>query len=517
VLAQLYDHIKQKARVTSNPETEELEGSLSLFTRRAWPIIDPADYLHNWHIDCLSEHLEAVSLGQIKRLLINIPPRYMKSIQVSVMWPTWTWAKRPESKWIFTSYAQSLSTKHSVDRRLILQSDWYRKNWGDRFYLLGDQNVKSEYQNNKNGVMVATSVGGTVTGKGADYIVVDDPHNPEEVDSDTIRSGVIEYFRRTLPTRLNNKKTGAIVVVMQRLHEQDLSGHIIEQGGYEHLKLPAESEKRIIVHYPVTGREKVREAGELLWPEREGPDEIAAVKRALGSFNYGAQYGQDPRPSEGGMFKRIWWRYWCHEGQELPPVEVRIGSNVTYILPEVLPKRLDEQIQSWDCSFKDSDGSDFVCGQVWGRWKANKYLIDQTKDRMDIIRTMDEIVAWRAKYPRARAVLVEDKANGPAVIQMLKRKVSGMIPVNPQGGKVARASAVAPEAEAGNVYLPHPLIAPWVTDFINNCAGFPNVVNDDDVDAFTQAMNRLMYNSSHHEEGYDDEPDYGSSFGRTGY
>lgn len=515
-LAKLFDHIRQQARTKTNAEAEVLEESLSDYIRQAWPIIDPADYMHNWHIDCIAEHLEAVTAGQIRRLLINIPPRYMKSIETTIAWPTWVWTRRPEMKWIFTSYAQSLSTKHSQDRRLILQSDWYRKNWGDKFYLLDGQNRQDEYQNNRNGSMFATSIGGAVTGKGADVIVVDDPHDPLKAESDALRSTAIEYFRKTLPTRLNNKKTGAIVVVMQRLHEKDVSGYVLEQGGYTHLKLPAEVEKRTVVHFPMSCREIVREPGSLLWPEREGPDEIAAIKKELGSYAYSGQYGQDPTPSEGGMFKRQWWRFWCHPGQEFPPVEIKSGSKFIYIEPEPLPKRLDQQIQSWDCTFKDSDGSDFVCGQVWGRFKANKYLLDQKKDRMDIIKTMESIVDFRTKFPRARAVLVEDKANGPAVIQMLRRKVSGMIPVNPEGGKIARASAVAPEVEAHNVYLPHPLIAPWVTEFINTCAGFPKVINDDEVDAMSQALNRLMYNTSGTQEEQE-EDDYEPAFGRTGY
>lgn len=519
-VGQLMDWLRQKTRMTTgNAEAEELEQSLAAYTRHAWPVVDPADYMHNWHIDCISEHLEAVTAGQIRRLLINMPPRHMKSILVSVMWPTWCWAKRPELKWLFTAYAQSLSTKHSVDRRLILQSDWFRRNWGDRFTLLGDQNVKTEYQNTKNGIMAATSIGGTITGKGGDVIVVDDPHNPVEINSDTIRGGVIEYFRKTLPSRLDNKKTGAMVVVMQRLHEGDLSGHILETGGYTHLSLPAECEKRVVVHFPRSGRDVIREQSTLLWPEREGPEELAALKRTMGSYDYGAQYQQDPTPSEGGMFQRKWWRFWVPaDGREYPPVEMRIGGKPVYFIAEPLPPRLDQQIQSWDCTFKDSDGSDYVAGQVWGRKQANKYLLDQVKDRMDIIRTMEEIQRFRAKYPKARLVLVEDKANGPAVIQMLRRKVSGMVAVNPEGGKVARASAVTPEIEAGNVYLPHPSLFPWVTDFINTFAGFPAVLHDDEVDAATQALNRLMYNTadtSEYEEDY--EPDYGSSFGRTGY
>lgn len=494
-LAQLYDHIKQKARVTHNDEgAAELERSLSAYTRQAWPIIDPADYMHNWHIDCISEYLQAVTSGQIRRLLVNIPPRYMKSILGSVTWPTWSWARRPESKWLFTSYAQSLSSKHSVDRRLILQSDWYRRKWGDRFYLLGDQNVKTEYQNSKNGVMIATSIGGTITGKGGDYIVVDDPHNPEEIDSDTIRTGVIEYFRRTLPSRLNNKKTGAIVVIMQRLHEQDLSGHIIEAGGYEHLRLPAEADRRVIVHFPQSGRSFIRESGALLWPEREGPEEIDAVKRALGSYNYAAQYGQEPSAAAGGTFKRWWWRYWHRPGEPLPPVEVKMpDGSLRHIHPVPLPAKFEEQLQSWDCAFKDEADSDYVVGQAWGRLQADKYLLDQFREQADIIATMDAIVRMTAKFPKATTKLVEDKANGTAVVQMLRRRIGGMIPVEPEGGKIARANAVAPEVEAGNVYLPHPHIAPWVPRFVDVFASFPKVANDDEVDAFSQAVKRMMY------------------------
>jgi len=494
-LAHLYDHIRQKARVTQSDEgTEELERSLSVYTRQAWPIIDPADYLHNWHIDCISEYLEAASVGQIKRLLINLPPRNMKSIITSVSWPTWVWAKRPETKWLFTSYAQSLSTKLSVDRRLILQSDWYRRKWGDKFFLLGDQNVKTEYQNNKNGVMVATSIGGTITGKGGDFIVVDDPHNPEEIDSETIRNGVIEYFRRTLPSRLNDKKTGVIVVVMQRLHEKDLSGHIIEAGGYEHLQLPAEVSKRTVIHFPVSGRMKIREKGDILWPEREGKPELEALKRALGSYNYSAQYEQDPSAAEGGTFKRWWWRYWHYPDRPLPPVEVKLPDG-TYqqIHPVPLPGKFDEQLQSWDCAFKDDKDNDYVVGQVWARLQADKFLLDQFKDHADIIKTMEAIVKMTAKHPKATLKLIEDKANGSAVIQMLRRKIGGLVPVEPEGGKIARANAVAPEVESGNVFLPHPAIAPWVDSFINVFASFPKVANDDEVDAASQALKRMMF------------------------
>lgn len=298
--------------------------SLSRYIREAWQVIEPGtEYLHNWHIDAISEYLTAVTQGQILRLLINMPPRYMKSISVSVMWPTWSWIDRPSSRWIFASYSQSLSTKHSVDRRTIIQSDWYRSHWGDLYNLTSDQNVKTEYQNDKRGVMVATSVGGTATGKGGDFIIVDDPHNPKEAQSDIQREAAITFFDQTLSTRLDNKKTGAIVVVMQRLHERDLSGHILERGGYEHLCLPAEAEKRTVIRMPVSLKEIIREERGLLWPEREGPQEIAGQKISLGSYGYAGQYQQRPSPAEGGILKRYWWRFWCYPGHTLPPVTVK--------------------------------------------------------------------------------------------------------------------------------------------------------------------------------------------------
>jgi Uncharacterized protein conserved in bacteria len=235
---------------------ELAERKLADFIRQAWHVIEPATpYLHNWHIDLICEYLEAVSAGQITRLIINIPPRYMKSIAVSVMWPVWEWIRHPETRWIFASYSQSLSTKHSVDRRTIIQSDWYQSRWGDRFKLVEDHNLKTEFLNDKRGHMIATSVGGTSTGKGGNRLVVDDPLNPKEAASDVLRERANTWFDQTFYSRLDDKKTGAIVVIMQRLHEKDLTGHLLEQGGeWEHLCLPAIAEDRQVIHFPMSGR-----------------------------------------------------------------------------------------------------------------------------------------------------------------------------------------------------------------------------------------------------------------------
>jgi predicted phage terminase large subunit-like protein len=277
---------------------------------------------------------------------------------------------------------------------------------------------------------------------------------------------------------------------MQRCHQQDLSGHLLEQGGWEHLCLPAEFEGPGCV--TSIGWSDPRSAqGELLWAERFGPVEIESLKVSLGSYAAAGQLQQRPSPAGGGLFKRHWFRYWQPRGANLPPVSVRLpDGTVTLITAVEVPHRVAEQIQSWDCAFKDLDTSDYVVGQVWARLGAAFFLGDQVRGRMDCPTTVKAVRELSEKWPRTVAKLIEDKANGSAVIQMLAKEIPGLLPVTPQGGKVARAAAVSPLIEAGNVYLPHPLYAPWVNDFIGECAAFPNGSHDDQVDAMTQALLR---------------------------
>ena len=233
------------------------------------------------------------------------------------------------------------------------------------------------------------------------------------------------------------------------------------------------------------------ERGELLWPERFGPDEMTSLKRSLGSYPAAGQSQQRPAPAEGGLHKRHWWRFWQPQGADLPPVVVRYPDGSLRPVEAVeLPAAVEEQMQSWDCAFKDLETSDYVVGQVWARLGADCFLLDQVRDRMDCPTTVRSVRELTAKWPYTFAKLVEDKANGPAVIQMLQHEIAGIIPVNPQGGKMTRAAAVSPLVEAGNIYLPHPQHAPWVEEFIEECAAFPNGAHDDQVDAATQALLR---------------------------
>jgi predicted phage terminase large subunit-like protein len=271
-----------------------------------------------------------------------------------------------------------------------------------------------------------------------------------------------------MSTRVNDPKTAAKVIIMQRVHEADLSGHILAQGGYEHLCLPAEYEGG----KGVTGigwRDPRREVGELLWPERFGPVEIADLKLRMGSYAAAGQLQQRPSPAEGGIFKRSWWRRYDAIGLE--------GW---------------EMIQSWDLAFKDTAHSSYVVGQVWARSEGYFCLVDQVRRKMTFPETLRAFRELSAKYPQCQAKLVEDKANGPALIQTLQREIAGIIPVEPDGSKQARAHAVSWLIEAGNVYLPQSTVAPWVEEFIEECAAFPKGAYSDQVDCCTQALSRLL-------------------------
>jgi hypothetical protein len=348
-------------------DSERAVRSLREFVRQAWIIVEPSTpFVPGFHIDAIIDHLEAVTRGQIRNLLINVPPRHMKSLLVSVFWPAWEWIIHPERRWLYSSYAASLSIRDSVKFRRLIESPWYHSRWGDRFDLTSDQNTKVRVDNSRSGYRIATSVGGSATGEGGDRIVCDDPHNVQEVESDSVRKGTLDWWDVVMSTRVNNPKTSAMVMVMQRCHQQDLSGHLLEQGGWEHLCLPAEyegptratsigfSDPRTIV-------------GELLWKQRFGPQEIEDLKRKLGSYAAAGQLQQRPSPLGGGILKRHWWRYFQPHGHNFPPVIVSLPNGTLMSIPAInAPTYVDEQLQSWDCSFKNLETSDYVVGQAWG-------------------------------------------------------------------------------------------------------------------------------------------------------
>src|SRR5580704_2591354 len=364
-------------------EREYATRSLREFVRQAWQVVEPfTPFVPGWHIDAITDHLEAVTRGDIRNLLINVPPRHMKSLLVSVFWPAWEWILHPERRWLHSSYASSLSIRDSVKCRRLIESPWYRARWGYAFSLTGDQNAKMRFDNDRSGYRLSTSVGGSVTGEGGDRIVCDDPHKVDEVESDAVRKTAIDWWDVAMSTRVNDPKTSAMVIVMQRCHQRDLSGHLLEKGNFEHLRLPAEFEEPKCVT-SIGWSDPREQPGELLWPERFGPKEIADLKVSLGSYAAAGQLQQRPSPAGGGIIKRWWFKFWQPPGANLPPVIVQLPDGSTRSDVAIEVGTVEEQAQSWDCTFKDLETSDYVVGQVWGRVGASYVLLDQVRARMD--------------------------------------------------------------------------------------------------------------------------------------
>ncbi len=449
------------------------ERYLPEFIRQAWPVIEPGtQYVDGWHIHLIGEYLQAVNEGQIKRLIINIPPRFMKSIEATVCYPVWTWIKAPEKRFIKVSYSDNLSRKHNVLARDIIRSPWYQANWGDRFCLKDDTNRQTEFKNDSHGMMYSTSTGGSLTGEGGDVIIVDDPQNPLMANSETERQASINFFKNTLQTRLNDPKNGAIIIIMQRLHENDLTGYILsEQLGYDHICLPAIAEQRTVVTFPISGKEIIREEGDVLNPDRFGAEILDGLKKSMGSSQFAGQFQQTPAPAEGVIFKREWL------GNFFKPA----GAPHQTIL-----------IQSWDMAFTKSEGSAKVAGFVMGRSGSSIYIHDLVNDKMSFTESVAAVRTLSGKWPRARAKVVENKANGPAIVDLLKKEIPGMVEFNPKGSKEERAISVTPYFEAGNIWFPDPATHPWVEDLIRDLLIFPKGTYKDTVDALVQGILYLM-------------------------
>jgi len=448
-------------------EREKCSRDFYFYFKRAWEIVEPkTPLLENWHHELIAEYLTACYLRQIKKLIINIPPRYAKSNLATVIFPTWVWINDPEERFLFTSYSSGLSTMHSLHRRNILESKWYHARWGNIFRMATDQNVKTEYENDKRGRMIATSMAGTATGKGGNFLMIDDPHDTTRAESTVKRESDILEFDQKFSTRLDDKERGIIIIIMQRLHTNDLTGHCLEQGDWEHLKVPCEAHEKTTIIFPISGKKIVRKEGEILHPAREDRKALAKQKKSLGSYGYASQYQQLPSPREGGILKRHYWQRY-----------------------NVLPTRFEEIIDSWDFSFKKLTDSSMVCGTVWGRVKANKYLIHLVMRKMGFADSLKAILNMRVLYPKIERSIVEDKANGSAIIETAKNSITGILAFNPQGSKEERAAAIEPQCESGNVFLPTKEFASFdVQAYIDNLANFPNAKYSDDVDSTTMAL-----------------------------
>lgn len=478
--------VERNERARARDEAAELSEDLVAFTRAAWPYYKPGSpYMHNWHIDAIAEHLVAVTSGQIRNLLITIPPRTIKSSMVSVMWPVWMWTRRPEYQFLCASYAEKLSIRDALASRRILQSIWFKQRWGRLFSLTSDQNAKTRYDNDASGYRIATSVDGTATGEGGDALIADDPHSLREIHSDVKRESVILWWDEVMPTRLNNPKTGVRIIVMQRGHENDLAGHVIRRGGYEHLSIPMEyelSKRKTVIGWSDPRKKK----GELLWPARIGEKEVAALKVDLGRYGTASQLQQRPAPEEGGIFRKQDFVLWPHD------VKLPVFRYV---------------VQSYDTAFTEKTVNDAAACVVFG-------LFAHPKKKYNCVMVLD---AWgeRLEYPQLRRkvkldfkaiygekdtasrvdiVLVEEKGSGITLLQDLRMLGVPASGYNPgKADKITRAHAATPFVEAGRVYLMESgktrgQPVSWTDELMSQLMSFPNALHDDSVDAFTQAL-----------------------------
>jgi predicted phage terminase large subunit-like protein len=445
--------------------------------------VDAVKPRYQWYRHCvtLAEALQGVADGTITRLMVFEPPRHGKSEEVSRLFTGYYLERHPE-RWVgLAAYAAGLAFTLSRNAR---------DNYVHAGNALNEGAAGVEHwETAAGGGMWAAGVGGPITGKGAHLLIVDDPvKNDEEAQSETIREKHKDWWRSTFYTRA--EPNAAIIVVQTRWHEDDLSGWLLAEEsaddgetaeGWHILNLPAIAEPEAPKFPPTCViLPDWRQPGEPLCPERYTLARLTKIAKKVGSRVWEALFQQRPSAAAGVVFKRKWWKFYT-----TPDRPDLLDEDVV-----MLPAK-GRDILSWDMSFKDTDGTDYVSGQAWRRLNDRFYLLDRVKERMSFTAACTAVMGMAGKWPTARGKYVEDKANGAAIIDKLRRTIPGLVPVEPDGGKIARAYAVQPLAEAGNVYLPHPLIAPWVEDYIRELAAFPNGVNDDDVDATTQALNVL--------------------------
>lgn len=481
-------------------EASLLSESLYQFVRAAWHVVEPGvAFTDNWHIGVICDHLEAVARGEIRNLIVNIPPRSTKSLLISVLWPAWVWTWLPTHKWLFASYGQALAKRDAVKTRRLIQSTWYQARWGEasdwpqRFKLTSDQNEKLRYENDQLGYRISTSVGGLGTGEGGDIIVVDDPHNVEEAESDAVRSTTLTWWDETMSTRGNDPNTVRKVIVMQRVHENDLTAHCLERGGYDHLCLPMEYDP----DHPTRSSTSLgfvdprRKAGELLWPARFTVDALRALKRSLGEYGTASQLQQRPTPRGGGMFKTMHLRMYPAEAK-LPPLEF--------------------VVQSYDTAFTEKTTNDPCACTVWGVWvdrskRRNVLLLDAWNDHLRYAAVRKRLIEdWSVRYGlrdddptnpgrRADTILIENKSSGIGIIQELRAHNVPAQSYNPgNADKVARAEQALPMYELGVVWILESKHKPgqfvsWAKPFLDELGKFgPGAARDDYVDTLTQMM-----------------------------
>jgi predicted phage terminase large subunit-like protein len=449
-----------------------LAQDFSAFVRKVFETVSPGDeFLPNWHIDAMIYAAEGVIDGNVKRLITTVPPRHLKSIIFSVALPAFLLGQDPTKRIICVSYSNELTIKHALDFRVVLGSDWYRRVF-PKTVVSREKDTQIESMTTARGFRYATSLGGTLTGRGADLIVLDDPQKPDEALSEALRNSAGQWFDTTLLSRLDSKSDGAVVIVMQRLHEDDLAGRLLEKGGWQHLKIAAiaEQDERIPVG---PSRVHQRAADGVIDPRRESREDVERLRQSMGELFFSAQYLQEPIPLAGNLIKAEWFLDYI--------------DNPTQTYDDLL-------IISIDTAMKGSPSADFSVATVWLARGDNAYLLDLWRERVDYPELRRAVYRLREANPDA-TILIEDKGSGTSLIQDLRANNIAVIGIDPDGDKPTRVAKISAQFEAGSVFFPSK--APWLSSLKAELLGFPNVKYDDQVDSVSQALSWMKHRRQH--------------------
>jgi predicted phage terminase large subunit-like protein len=448
-----------------------LRNDFATFIERAFYELNPqAEFIPGTYIELLASKLEQVRRGECKRLIINLPPRTLKSHAASVAFPAWLLGHDPSKQILCASYGQDLADKHARDCRTLVSSAFYR-NLFPQTALSQEKKAVEDFMTTKQGFRLSVSIGGPITGRGADIISVDDPLKPEDALSEAQRTKTNNWYFNTLLSRLNSKEHGVIILVMQRLHQQDLVGEVLDREPWEVLALPAIAQQNELFEFDTAfgKRRFVRKTGEALHPERDSIETYQKIRETLGEYNFQSQYQQDPTSREGNVIKREWIRFY----------------------ETALPQNMDCILQSWDTANKSGNCNDYSVCTTWGSLDGNFYLLDVFRKRLNFPDLKRAILDLFKRYNPMK-LLIEDKGSGTSMLQELESEYIWCLQAyNPQQGsdKLMRLAAQSIKFENGRVYLPKQ--APWLDEYILEVTGFPGTKHDDQVDSTSQALDVL--------------------------
>lgn len=442
-----------------------LSKSFKIFCRRVFRTLNPGTPMKmNWHLDAMMHALQHAAAGVDPNLIINVPPRSLKSTIASVALPAFIMGQDPSARVVCVSYAQKLASKFARDFRTIVTSPWYQAAFPT---MQLTKNTEELFETTLGGSRLSTSVEGVVTGFGGRIIIVDDPIDPSEANSALARQKAIDYFDGTLSTRLDDKENGSLILVMQRLHECDPTGHLLAKKTFKLLSFP--SIAIIDEDIPLrNGKFHHRKVGDVLHPARESQKTLDLLRASMGNPNFEAQYQQSPIPASGNMLKSAWI-------QTYPAGADRSQMKIT---------------QSWDTAIKGNPKADFSACTTWGELNGRHYVLDVFREQLDFPELLKAAVAMYHQY-RPSAVLIEDHGSGSSLIQQLKASY-GIYPIDRRSkyDKVTRFSNVLPMFEAGQVLFPD--VAPWDAELRRELLGFPNAKHDDQVDSVSQYLEWIL-------------------------